>query len=125
MKFTGYLVAIVLGALLGATPFARYAFAGPHSEATMDHGPRFGGHLLMVRNHHIELVEHDESVELFVSDLKRRPLRPQAATIMNDAQEALTMRWHSYRLVGERPKGTRTVYTVALQGGATLTFKYP
>ena len=105
------LTAIVVGLVLFALPFAAYGtgsghgHAGPHA----DHGPRHGGQLIMVGDFHLEMLESEETVELYLSDAFRRPLRPLSATAAFDDERVQRFRWRGYRLVAEKPEGAETI----------------
>ena len=122
-----YLAALVVGALLFATPFLRYGFGGGHAHAAhSDHGARHGGHLFMLGHHHLELVEGGTVIELYLSDSKRRPLRPAACIVqLGDGVEG-GCAWGSYRSVAQlRRPSEPAVYHLTAPDGTRLTFQYP
>ena len=122
-----YVAALVVGALLFATPFLRYGFGGGHAHAAhSDHGPRHGGHLFMLGDHHLELVERGDTVELYLSDSTRRPLRPADCRVRLGDGAYGRCAWESYRSVArlERP-GEPAVYEFAVGDGSQLSFQYP
>ena len=66
-----YVAATVVGLGLFVMPFLRYGLGGGHSHAAgphSDHGARHGGHLVMLHDYHLELVEQQDAVELYLSD---------------------------------------------------------
>lgn len=120
--------ALVVGLVLFALPFARYALGGHHDLAGphRDHGPRHGGHLLMLRGYHAELVEHDDAVELYLSDSTRKPLRPSYCRVTFDGHDAEPCEWKSYRSLVAKPLDAQSgLYELAPKTGPALTFRFP
>jgi len=118
----------IAGALLFALPFLQSGLGDGHSTGAlhMDHAARHGGTLRMLGNYHLEVVERDQTVELYVSDAERRPLRPRDATIAFDDSAAQPLAWSSYRLVAARPAHYDWAdYRVNLSDAPLLTIRLP
>lgn len=129
MDFARYLAAWVVGVALLCTPFVRYGAGAGHgptgTAGHMDHGPRYGGLLFMVRDYHVELVERGAQIEVYLSDRTRRPTRPKKGHMTIDG-ERRPLVWKRYRLVASAPSGEhRTDYTLRPPSGPDLHFKYP
>ena len=124
---TAHAAAVIVGLALFATPFVRYGLGGSHDGAAhMEHGPRHGGQLLMVRNHHVELVTRGAEVEVYVSDFERRPVRKAHGEVVVDGRARSPLVWKKYRLVGAAPPpGARADYTLRTPDGGTVSFRYP
>ncbi|MEM7138213.1 MAG: hypothetical protein AAF500_16655 [Myxococcota bacterium] len=124
-----YLSATVVGAFLFVAPFAWYGAGAVHAHGAaghMDHGPRHGGHLLMVRGHHVELVEQRGQVELYLSDGSRRPVRPRSCAVTLPGGERASCRWESYRLVVSHSGAfAHAHYELEAKGAEVLRFKFP
>jgi hypothetical protein len=121
-------LATVCGLLLFALPFFQSGFgdAGTHGSVHMDHEPHHGGRLLMLGNHHLEILERPGRLELFVSDAARRPLRPDQATVAFDAEPPAIFEWSSYRMVVAKPHAYQWAdYRIALAEGPPLTIRLP
>jgi hypothetical protein len=60
--------------------------------AHRDHTPHHGGQLGMVGRLHVELVNKNESVEIHLSDARRRPIAPTRGMVTFDtgAQQTLS-----------------------------------
>jgi hypothetical protein len=118
--------AFAAGCALFALPFLQSGLAESHSHAPgphMDHDARHGGSLLMVGDFHVEVVESDRAIELYVSDAERRPLRPRSADATYDGRREGDVRWDSYRLVAPRPPAYRTAeYRIVVDGAAPIVF---
>jgi hypothetical protein len=123
-------VAVIAGAVLFTLPFQLYlhgdthhgAGADPHS----DHDARHGGTVVMIDDHHLEIVASAGQVEVYVSDALRRPLRPSDGKVTFDNGTSATLAWRSYRLVGAAPAGFRSgEYEVALADGTVLAIEMP
>ena len=117
-----------VGLVLFAMPFARYALGGHHelSGPHLDHGPRHGGHLMMLRGYHAELVEHADSIELYLSDETRKPLRPASCQVTFDGHRAAPCEWKGYRSVVEKPPRAKFgLYELTTEDEATLAFRFP
>ena len=124
-----YGAAAVVGLGLFAMPFLRYGLGGGHSHAAgphSDHGARHGGHLVMLHDYHLELVEHPDSVELYLSDSFRRPLRPASCTVAFDRETTTPCEWRSHRSVVLKPVDAQSgLYQIHVDGGPPLTLKFP
>jgi hypothetical protein len=120
--------ALGCGLLLFALPFFQSGLGdrGLHGHAHMDHSPHHGGRLLMLGDHHLEIVERDNALELFVSDAERRPITPESATIAFDSAPARPFEWSSYRMaVAKPPAYAWADYRIVLAGTAPLTIRLP
>jgi hypothetical protein len=120
--------AIACGLVLAGLPFFQSGLGnrGHAGAFHMDHSPHHGGQLLMLGNHHLEIVEKDTVLELFVSDAERRPLRPESATIAFDRDPARSFAWSSYRMTVDRPAAYDWAdYRIELASGPPLTIRLP
>ena len=122
-----WVLATVAGLVLATLPFWRfYPFAS--ASAHMDHAPRHGGQLAMVGDHHIELVRQRGSLEVFVSDARRRPLRPREGRIVFDQIDSAPLRWEQHRLVARDQAEAREIETVVVLDDETslsIGFVFP
>lgn len=123
------LFAIPVGLLLCAMPFLWYGLGGGHSHAASphsDHGARHGGHLLMLHDYHLEIVEHDASVELYMSDSSRRPLRPDACEVAFDGGPPVACKWRSHRFIVAKPIDAKSgLYQLRAGGTKPMQLKFP
>ena len=120
--------AIACGLVLAGLPFFQSGLGdrGHAGAFHMDHSPHHGGQLLMLGNHHLEIVERGDRLDLFVSDAERRPIRPESATIAFDGDPARPFAWSGYRMTVGRPAVYgQADYRIALAGGAPLTIRLP
>ena len=122
------------GAVLFALPFLQSGVGDMHdheqqgrdSGAHMDHAPRHGGRLLMLGNHHLEIVEDTGRLRLYVSDSARQPLHSLQASVAFDGAAPQTLKPSGYALTAPRPAGYRYAdYRIALAGAADLTIRLP
>lgn len=124
-----YALALGIGSVLFVVPFAPYGLTGNHQHgegAHMDHQPRHGGHLLMLQDVHLELVERPDRIELYLSDAERRPLRPSSCEVSFDARDPVPCRWRGYRSVVEKPARAKTGdYQLTSADGTVLAFRFP
>lgn len=121
--------AFACGVALFALPFLQSGFgdAGHFGGAcAMDHEPHHGGSLVMLGEFHLETVEQGDRLELFVSDLSRRPLRPDIATVAFDDGAARDFEWQSYRLVAARPPSFAAAdYSIRIGDKPALRIRLP
>jgi hypothetical protein len=120
--------AVACGLALAGLPFFQSGLGGRgHGGALhMDHAPHHGGKLLMLGNHHLEIVEKQGELELFVSDAERRPVRPEAATIAFDTDPPRTFAWASYRMTVSKPAAYEWAdYRIALANQPPLAIRLP
>lgn len=120
--------ATLAGLALAGLPFFQSGLGetGSHGAFHMDHQPHHGGRLLMLGNHHLEILEKDGRLELFVSDAERRPLTPDAATIAFDAAAPVPLTWTGYRMTAAFPTGYESAeYRVALAGEPPISIRLP
>lgn len=107
-----------MGLALFALPFLQSGVGSRHEDGPhMDHRPHHGGSLLMLGNHHLEIVERGDTLEVHVSDAGRRPLRPSAATVRFDDGEKRPLAWTRDRLVVPKPAAYAWAdYRIELEG---------
>lgn len=99
--------ALATGAMLFALPFFQSGLGETHSHGPgphMNHEPRHGGYLVMIGDFHLEVVETQRTLELYVSDAERRPVRAAAASVVFDGDSHQNFPWSGYRLVAPRPE---------------------
>ena len=100
------LAAFAAGSVLFALPFLQSGLGETHSHGPgphMDHAPRHGGALVMIGDHHLEVVETARTIELYLSDAVRRPVTPIRARIGFDGGAAHDGEWAGYRHVADKP----------------------
>ena len=122
MTAARWISAVAAGLFLATLPFWRYLPLAGAPGAHMDHEPRHGGQLGMVGEHHVEVVRRRGRIEVFVSDARRRAVRPKdvSATFDHHATEALA--WERQRFVGPDESAARQVEArVVLPDAATIT----
>jgi hypothetical protein len=113
--------ALATGLALATVPFLRYAHPGA-VEAHADHEPHHGGILGMAGDHHIELRRGRGTIEAFVSDAVRRPVRPRDGWVVVDGRRRIALGWRNHRLQGADVAGaSRMDVAVALADGETLS----
>lgn len=120
--------ALLAGTLLFTLPFLQMGVGEDHADGSlhMDHRAHHGGSLLMLGNHHLEVVEGEQTVELYVSDAARRPLRAVSATIMYDGGPEQPLEWSGYRLVARKPTHYDWAdYRVVLPDAPPLSIRLP
>lgn len=121
--------AAAAGAVLFALPFLQSGLFGSHAHGGarhMNHEPRHGGRLLMLGDRHLEIVEGATTLELYVSDAERRPLKALAATIAFDGAGPQPLVWSGYRLVVDRPaRYAWADYRIELAGEPLISVRLP
>ena len=119
--------AIAAGLALFALPFFQSGFGDGHAGAAhMDHVPHHGGSLVMLGDHHLELVRSAGQVELYVSDSERRPLVPRAASVAFDGGERRMLAWSGYRSVAHAPERFEWAdYRIDVGSGPPLAIRLP
>jgi hypothetical protein len=125
MSVSHFLGAVAAGLVLATLPFLRYASLGARGEPHTDHEPHYGGQLGMVGDHHIELRRQRGTVEVFVSDARRRPLQPREGWVRFDGASMQSLAWRDHRLVGADRVEARTIETeVLLHDGTRLATSF-
>jgi len=122
--------AVIAGAVLFTLPFQLYLHGGAHpgdrAGAHADHGARHGGTLVMVEDHHLEIVARNGHVEVYVTDAMRRPVKPSGGSVVFDDGRTGTLVWRSYRLVVDAPPAFAWGdYEVKLNDGTSLAIRVP
>lgn len=122
--------AALTGAVLFTLPFQLYLHGGPHrpdaSAPHADHEAHHGGTLVMVDDHHLEVVARGGRVEVFTTDAVRRPVRPVRATVVFDDGTTVPLVWRLYRLAADTPPTFAWAdYEVQLGGGPVLSVRVP
>jgi hypothetical protein len=129
MKIFEWTGAVIIGLFLGATPFLRYGIGGAHSHGAAphsDHDPRHGGQVLMLGDHHVELVDRDGAIQLYLSDASRRPIRPAWASVSFDGGPEIPLLWRGYRSFVRKPPDSHTgLYRLSVGDGSPLVLKWP
>ena len=121
MSALRWCAAVAAGLALGALPFLHYAHLGGPGAPHADHAPRHGGRLVMTGDHHVELVRRRGRVEAFVSDARRRALRPSAGWVRFDGATSSPLRWRDDRLVADDvPEAQEVAVSVVLPDGTHL-----
>lgn len=126
MKNFGFAVA---GMILFALPFLSMGVGRDHhdgAEPHMDHAPYHGGLLLMVGDHHLEIVESEGAIEVYVSDARRIPLRPVSGRIRPGEKRAVDLVWDRDRLIArDVPASQAADYEVTLDDATVLEIRVP
>jgi hypothetical protein len=117
----------VAGLVLFSLPFLTVGVGiGHHPEPHADHAPRHGGLLLMVGDHHLEVVERDETIEVYPSDARRRPIEPASGRVAFDETGSRTLEWKAGRLVAAGVSDWRTAaFEITLANGEVLSIQVP
>lgn len=121
MRALGFIAA---GLVLFALPFLSLGVGGrAHHEigAHRDHWPRHGGHLMMVGDYHLEIVDAAPAIAVYASDARRWPLDPVAGRVGLDGAAPLPLVRDGDRLVAAAASDWRTAAVeVTLAGGQVL-----
>ncbi len=115
------------GLLLFVLPFLQSGLGdAAGDEQHMDHSPHHGGSLLMLGDHHLEIVARGETIEVYLSDALRRPLRSTFASVAFDGAAARELAWKGYRLVASQPPGYAWAeYRLGIPDQPALTIRLP
>jgi len=122
--------AVIAGAILFTLPFQMYGRGSSHhggdAEPHADHEPRHGGLVVMVDDHHLEIVANGDRVEVYVTDALRRPVQPIGGSVVFDDAARAALTWSGYRLVANTPTPLAWGdYEVQLDGGSVLAIRVP
>jgi hypothetical protein len=122
--------AVLAGVVLFTLPFQLYLHGGSHhdrgAEPHADHDARHGGTLVMVDDHHLEIVMTNGRVEVYVTDSLRRPVQPTGGNVVFDEGTTRDLTWESYRLTAGTPAAFAWAdYEVWLESGAVLAIRVP
>lgn len=122
--------AVLAGAVLFTLPFQLYLHGGSHhdgrSQPHADHDARHGGTLVMVDDHHLEIVTAAGRIEVYVTDALRRPVQASGGSARFDDGTTTPLAWQSYRLVAEAPRGfVWADYEIRLADGIVLAIRVP
>jgi hypothetical protein len=112
-------IAIIVGAILATLPFWRYVHCGGAAAPHADHPARHGGQLGMVGDYHIEVRRHLRRVEAFVSDARRRSVRPLEGWVVFDGATTVPLHWENHRLVGSDQPDARIVEAIVVLSDGT------
>lgn len=110
---------IVAGLFLATIPFLHYVHLGDGADAHTDHAPRHGGQLGMVGDHHVEIRRRRGRIEAFVSDARRRPVRPREGFVAFDGDDTAPLVWKNRRLTGADRSDARIVEVVVVLDDGT------
>ena len=125
MSLVQLLAALALGSFLAATPFLRYAHLGASLIPHADHAARHGGRLVMLGDHHVELVRGCAGIQVFVSDAVRRPLQPVSASARFDGGPRVALHWEDHRMLADGDARSAEVeLEIALEGGVRLAGRF-
>lgn len=80
----------------------------------------------MLRDYHLEIVERENQVELYLSDEMRRPLRPASCKVSFGDGPPDECEWRSYRSVVSRSSSARPgLYQLTVEEAQPLVVRYP
>lgn len=125
--------AVIVGAVLFTLPFQLYLHGGAHhdgsggrAEPHGDHDARHGGTLVMVDDHHLEVVIVDAKLEVYVTDALRRPVRPTGGSVVFDDGTRAPLAWQAYRSVADAPPDYQWAdFEIRLAAGVVLAIRVP
>jgi len=122
--------ALTFGAILFTLPFQLYLLDGAHDrghdQPHTDHGAHHGGTVVMVDDHHLEIVEGTGRVEVYSTDSLRRPVQPADGDVTFDDGATAPLSWSVYRLVARTPhRFSWGDYEVRLKDGTLLVIRVP
>ena len=100
------LIAVAAGLVLATLPFLIYGPRGHVHLPHTDHAPRHGGELYMLGDYHVEVVTLADTVEIYLSDASRRPLRPAGGRVALESGREVALLWQQQRLVAALPSAT-------------------
>ena len=115
------LTAAMAGLVLATLPFLIYGSRGHVHAPHTDHAPRHGGELFMLGDYHVEVVTLADTVEIYLSDASRRPLRPANGRVALESGREVALRWQQQRLVAALPSAsTAAQFEITTADGAQL-----
>jgi hypothetical protein len=119
-------LSVVAGLLLASVPFVRYTNLGHRGAAHADHAPRHGGQVGMAGDFHIEVRRDRDTIEAFVSDAWRRPVRPREGWVVFDRNGAvIPLAWKGHRLIAPDMAAAREIQAVVvLSDGTRLSIDF-
>ena len=75
----------------------------------------------MLGDYHVEIVQREARVEIFLSDATRKPIRPAAGRLVLHGGTSLEMRWQDQRLIAAPASDARiATYEVTTTDGSVL-----
>jgi hypothetical protein len=120
---TERLAALLAAPVLLLLPFLLFGGGDHHGGAAphADHDPRHGGRVVMIGDHHVEIVERGGAVEIYPSDAVRRPLPLASGRAISRDGSAHPLAWERDRLLARPPVAdTAERYEIAVPDGPVL-----
>jgi hypothetical protein len=114
---------VCAGLVLFALPFLSLGVGSREHDglgAHLDHWPRHGGQLMMVGDHHLEIVDAAPAIAVYASDARRWPLTPVAGRVGLDGAAPRPLIRDGDRLVAVADEWRTAVVEVTLTGGEVL-----
>jgi hypothetical protein len=117
-------LAVAAGLALAALPFLRYLHLGHPALPHSDHAPRHGGALVMVGEHHVELLRKDGRFEVFVSDATRQPVAVSEGWVTRGERTRVPLEPHGDRLAAPGADRSAVEVTVILPDGTPVRARF-